>query len=41
MRDDEGGAVGGEFVERALDEHLRLGVDRGDRLVEDQDRGIL
>ena len=31
--DGEGGSIRREFVDRALDEHLRLGVDIAGRLV--------
>ena len=40
MRDHDGGAAAHEVLERALHKRLRLGVKRGGRLVEHQDRGI-
>ncbi len=40
MRDHDRGTVLHEPGDRLLDQHLALGVERGRRLVEDQDRGI-
>jgi hypothetical protein len=40
MRDDDARAVRHEALERLLDEPLRFGVERGRRLVEDQDRRV-
>ena len=39
--DRKGGPIGGEVVDRALDQELSFGTDRRGRLVEDQDRGVL
>ena len=41
MRNDEDGASRHETFERLLDGPLALGVERGGRLVEDEDRGVL
>ena len=41
MRDDERRAVVHQLLQRILDEALGLGVERGGRFVEDQDRRIL
>ena len=38
--DDERGAAAGEAVEGAADQRLALGVERGGRLVEEQDRRV-
>src|SRR5437879_3234349 len=38
--EDEGGAAAHEAVERLLDRGLALRVDRGERLVQDQDRRV-
>ena len=38
--DRKGGPIGGEVVDRALDQELSFGIDRRGRLVEDQDRGV-
>ena len=40
VREDESGTPLHQPVERALDDRLILRVDRGERLVQDQDRGI-
>ncbi len=40
VRQDERGAPGGEAIDRLLDHRLVFGVDRGQRLVEDQDRRV-
>ncbi len=40
MRQDQRGAAGREAVDRLLDHRLVLGVDRRQRLVEDQDRRV-
>ena len=40
MRQDQGRASGREAVDRLLDHRLVFGVDRGESLVEDQDRRI-
>jgi hypothetical protein len=40
VREDEGGASLHQAVERFLDDRLVLGVDGGERLVEDQDRSV-
>ena len=40
MGQDQGGAAGHQAVERLLDHRLVLGIDRGQRFVQHQDRGI-
>ena len=40
MRQDQGRAPGRQAVDRLLDHRLVFGIDRGQRLVEDQDRRI-
>jgi len=40
MREDQRRAAGRQAVDRLLDHRLVLGVDRGERLVEDQDRRV-
>ena len=40
MRQDQRGAARHQPVERLLDHRLVLGIDRGQRLVEDQDRRV-
>ena len=40
MREDQRRAALHQPIERLLDDRLVLGVDRGERLVEDQDGGV-
>lgn len=40
MRDGDGGAAGGSLVERVLDNTLRLGVEGGGSLVQEQDARV-
>ena len=40
VRDDERRAIGHQVVQRVLDQPLGFGVERGGRLVEDQDRRV-